>query len=215
MTLSEYNRDQLTSLTAIRIACTNLSAEQQKLLTESLQPYLEFRREVDEFQKHYFGDFCKASCFQTGLSACCGFESIITFFADQAVTYLISEEDERQQLFQLLAQPNTSRKCVFLGENGCTWRLPPVTCALYLCEPAKSSVFGDHPEARPVWEALREREKRFTHPSQPVLFDGLERAFLEVGAISPHMFFHSSPGLLRLKAKAGILDEAWCSSAKR
>jgi hypothetical protein len=215
MTLGEYNRDQLMSFEALRDACSGMLDAHLQLLVERLQPYLAFRRELEDFHARYFRECCRQTCFQTGLSACCGFESIITFFADQAITWLISGEHQRQALFRVLQRPNRSGKCVFLGDNGCIWRVPPVSCALFLCDSAKAAVFGEHPEAAPVWEELRGREKAFTHPSRLVLFDELERVFLELGARSPHMFFHTSPGLLRFKAKAGILDEAWCRSRKR
>jgi hypothetical protein len=47
------------------------------------------------------------------------------------------------------------------------------------------------------------------------LFDELERVFLDLGARSMHLFFHSSEGLSRFGAKAGILEDAWCRSRKR
>jgi hypothetical protein len=212
---SEYNRDQLASFTAIRDACRRLSEAALRRLLERLQPYLEFRRELEAFQHRYLRQYCRRSCFATGLSACCGFESIITFFADQAITFLIAAAEERHALFDVLEHPGAAGKCVFLGPTGCIWRLPPVTCALFLCDRAKQTVFADDPAAAVLWQGFREGEKRFTHPVQPVLFDELERVFLELGAESPHMYFHSSPGLLRLKARAGILDAPWCRRQQR
>jgi hypothetical protein len=41
----------------------------------------------------------------------------------------------------------------------------------------------------------------YTWPSRPVLFDKLEELFIQEGFDSPIMYFHHSPGLLRLKAK--------------
>jgi hypothetical protein len=212
---SEYHRDQLTSFTAIRDACRRFSDEALRHLVGRLQPYLEFRGELEGFQHRYLRAYCQRSCFATGLSACCGFESIITFFADQVITYLIGSAEERQALFEVLERPNAAGKCVFLGPTGCIWRVPPVTCALFLCDQSKAAVFGDDPAGAALWQEFREREKRFTHPIQPVLFDELERVFLEQGAESPHMYFHYSPGLLRLKAQAGILDTPWCRRQQR
>ena len=53
------------------------------------------------------------------------------------------------------------------------------------------------------WERLCRREKRYTWPTRPVLFDELEALCIEAGLKSPLMYFHRSPGLLRLKARKG------------
>jgi hypothetical protein len=79
---------------------------------------------------------------------------------------------------------------------------------MFYCEQAKVAVFADAPEAAAIFEELRLLEKRFTHPDQPVLFDDLERHFRRKGLQTPQMYYHFSPGLLRLKAKGGILDES-------
>jgi len=54
------------------------------------------------------------------------------------------------------------------------------------------------------WQKLQRQEKSFTKPDRPVLFDDLERFFIERGYESPLMFFHHSPGLLRLKKKHNV-----------
>jgi len=206
--MSEYNRDQWHGLTAIRDALGQMTEEEVEALRASLSPYLEFRRGLAGFHARYFHDYCRRACYETGLSACCGFESIITFFADQLITRLLVTKAEMDLLVQVLKRPNTTGRCVFLGAQGCRWRLPPISCAMFYCEQAKASVFADAPEAAAIFEELRLLEKRFTHPDQPVLFDDLECHFRRKGLQTPQMYYHFSPGLLRLKAKGGILDDS-------
>jgi hypothetical protein len=202
--VSEYNSDQWTSIQAIRKVLNGLHPTALEQLRQSVQPYLRFRDEVKEYQERYFSAICRETCFDTGLSACCSFESIITFFADHVITVLSSKPEDVDSVIQVLERPNNSGKCVYLGENGCLWRVPPVSCAMFFCDDAKKTVFSRRPEADALWEALREKEKDYTWPTKSVLFDELEDFFLQRGAQTRHMFFHFSPGLLRLKAEAGL-----------
>lgn len=204
--ISEYNRDQLLSFQAIRGSCLLLADDELEQLIESFQPYLAFRKALQEFQSRYFQSFCAETCFRTGLSACCGFESIITFFADQVITYCVSPPEEQTAILRVLGRPNRSQRCVYLDAQGCIWKVPPISCAMFLCEQTKESVFAEHSESRTEWERFQAHEKEFTHPTQRILFDDVERFFLDREVRSPHMYYHFSPGLLRLKAKAGILD---------
>jgi hypothetical protein len=206
--ISEYNRDQLRSLEAIRDTCRRLPESEIHSLIESLQPYLEFRQQSERYQARYFRDICSGSCFSTGLSACCGFESIITFFADHVINFLLSTAEETGRLFSVLGQPNRTGRCVYLHPTGCLWRLTPISCAMFLCDDAKHAAFGRCPDAAPPWVELREREKDYTCPTKPVIFDDLEKVFRALAVDSPHMYFHTSPGLLRLKARAGILEKS-------
>ena len=206
--MSEYQRDQWLSLTAIREALGVISEDERECLMASLTDYLTFRQELAAFHAGHFREYCRKACYQTKLSACCGFESIITFFADQLINSLLSTPDEQEALIQLLTQPNTKRKCVFVAETGCLWRLPPISCAMFYCDQAKTDVWGEMPGAVAVFDAFRHREKAFTHPDRPVLFDDLERTFRRKGLQTPHMYYHSSPGFLHLKARSGILDES-------
>jgi hypothetical protein len=205
---SEYQRDQWCSLTAIRDALAKMPEAELETLRGSLPAYLAFREELAAFHSRYFHEHCRLACYETGLSACCGFESIITLFADQLITCLLSEAADLEALIGVLERPNASGKCVFMDTKGCRWRLPPISCAMFYCDPAKQIVWQDEPEAAALFEELRRREKEFTHPVQPVLFDNLERGFRRMGLQTPHMYYHFSPGLVRIKAKAGILDES-------
>lgn len=202
--MSEYNRDQLISLRSIRQVLEQLTSAAIEQLRDEIRPYLHFRTSLNEFQVQYLDHNCQKSCFETRLSACCGFESIITFFSDQAINCLLSSPHDLETLFHVLNMPNDTGKCVFLGEKGCLWVLRPISCAMFFCNRLKEEVFAVHPGAAEVWEKLQRQEKEYTWPTKPVLFDHLEEFFLDLGAKSPHMYFHQSPGLLRLKSKWGL-----------
>jgi hypothetical protein len=100
---------------------------------------------------------------------------------------------------EILRKPNNGFKCVYLTENGCRWRIKPIVCEMFLCDPAKQQVFGENTQLKKEWELLEQRRKQFTWPDQPVLFDELEEHFLEAGHTSPLMYLHNSPGLLLIK----------------
>jgi hypothetical protein len=72
---------------------------------------------------------------------------------------------------------------------------------MFLCRYAKESVLEGDDAISNTWAKLLRREKMYTWPSRPVIFDKLEELFIREGFDSPIMYFHNSPGLLRLKAK--------------
>ncbi|MDL2270168.1 hypothetical protein LJC41_09440 [Desulfosarcina sp. OttesenSCG-928-G17] len=76
---------------------------------------------------------------------------------------------------------------------------------MFLCDRAMEAVFSQWPEAKTQWNDLRCREKDFKWPDQPVLFDHLEKVFLNLGLRSSLMHLNFSPGLLNVKRKAGLL----------
>ena len=201
MEISEYNRDQLEAIQMVRRHLGTLSRAQIEKLRHRIRPYLRFRKDVADFQEQYFSDVCTEKCFTSQTSACCGREGIATFFADVVMNVLLSREEEVEGLLQRLSQDTGGFKCVYLGEKGCLWRLKPIVCEMFLCEHAKDAVLGVDAALRDQWEELRRREKRYTWPSRPVLFDELEEIFIGTGCDSPLMYFHRSPGLLRIKAK--------------
>lgn len=202
--VSEYNRKQWTGFKIIEKACRNLSNLELKELRDNLKSYIQFREDLAAYQQKYFGAFCRAACFESGISACCGFESIITFFADQLITYLLSTPEQMEAIFRKLEEPNQSPGCVFLGETGCIWSLPPISCAMFLCEQAKRSVFDENQHAEAIWGEFLRLEKEYTHPTESVLFDDLESYFILLGVDSPHMYFHQGPGLLHLRSRSGL-----------
>ena len=206
--VSEYNRDQWDSFRAIERVCRSLPESELEKLKESLGSYLQFRNALAEYQQRHFDTFCQATCFGNKLSACCGYESIFTFFADQVITFLLSTPQELDILFSKLDRVNDTQRCVYLGETGCIWRVSPISCAMFLCDKAKRNVFEDDHHSEAAWEQLRMQEKEFTLPTKPVLFDDIERFFIRLGVDSPHMYFHKSPGLLRLKSQSGLESQA-------
>jgi hypothetical protein len=138
------------------------------------------------------------------LSACCSKEGIITFFADVVINALVSGEAEMRSLLRVLATENKGSKCIYLGPEGCLWRLKPIVCEMFVCKDALSHIFNSAPEARQKWEELKELQKRFTWPDRPVLFDVVEDTFLKAGYTSTLMYLHNSPGLLRLKQRTKL-----------
>ena len=136
------------------------------------------------------------------MSACCTREGITTFFADVVINVLMSSDKEIDGLVRALSLSNLGTKCVYLGKKGCLWLVKPVVCEMFLCEHARKTVFDNQPQALKEWEKLKRREKRYTWPNRPVLFDDLEAYFIQRGYSSGLMYFHNSPGLLRVKAIA-------------
>ncbi len=202
--MSEYQFEQLETLSLVRMYLKALPSGEKDKLRLTAADYLEFRRRVDRFLERYCGSVCDQSCYQSRLSACCSREGIITFFADVVLNLLFSEEDEIDGLVGVLRQESDGFKCVYLGSAGCRWRIKPIVCLMFLCEPAKAKVFRQHPEAESEWLELERQRKKFTWPDRPVLFDILEKYFIAMGCSSPLMYMHQSPGLLRVKEKAGI-----------
>jgi hypothetical protein len=202
--MSDYHREQLETLSAVLDHLRAMPPSAVGDLHDRIEDYLAFRREVDDFLEAHLSAVCTRSCFEDNQSACCTREGIITFFADVVINALVSPEEELMPLFEVLSRPNPGFKCVYLGPAGCLWRVKPIVCAMFLCDPAQAAAFHSAPDARRTWEALKGREKTFTWPDRPVLFDDLEARFLARGLQSPLMYNHNSPGLLRIKAQAGV-----------
>lgn len=202
--MSEYQFEQLEALSLVRMHLKTLPGSEKDKLRLMAADYLHFRGRVERFLERYFGSVCDQSCYQSRLSACCSREGIITFFADVAINLLFSEEGEIDRLAGVLRAEPSGFKCVYLGPAGCRWRIKPIVCLMFLCEPAKAKVFRQHPEAETEWCELERERKKFTWPDRPVLFDILEKYFIAMGCSSPLMYMHQSPGLLRVKQKAGV-----------
>lgn len=202
--MSDYQFEQLEALSLVRMHLKTLPRGEREKLRVMAADYLEFRGRVDRFLETYFGNVCDKACYQNRRSACCSREGIVTFFADVVVNQLFSDDGEIDMLADALRRENSSMKCVYLGPEGCRWKIKPVVCQMFLCEPAKARVFRDRPEAEVEWAALERERKKFTWPDRPVLFDIIEKYFIAMGCGSPLMYMHQSPGLLRLKRKAGL-----------
>lgn len=167
-----------------------------------MSDYLLFRDEVDAFLHEHFSNVCTEKCYLNKVSACCSREGIITFFGDVVVNALVSTYTEISTMMMVLQKQNRGFKCVFLGNHGCMWRIKPIVCEMFLCEQAKKEVFQEKPWAGQLWDELNKRKKHYTWPDRPVLFEALERYFIEAGYSSPLMYMHNSPGLLRVRKQA-------------
>lgn len=197
--MNSYNAEQLKALRIIRRHLDTLSEEDRARLRLLISDYLAFRTEIEKFLQRHFTEVCTENCYRSRLSACCTHEGIVAFFADVAINALASSPSELDAIEAVLGNPKEGFKCVFLGEEGCLWRIRPIVCAMFLCDPAREKVFGGDPVAGGKWEAFESRKKDFTWPDKPVLFDELERIFIDAGLRSPLMYMNFSPGLLRVK----------------
>jgi hypothetical protein len=117
------------------------------------------------------------------------------------INIFLSSDDQVNALLSALSQDPGGFKCVYLAQTGCLWGLKPIVCEMFLCQYAKETVLGKGDVLRSEWEKLRRREKLYTWPSRPVLFDKLEEFFIQAGYDSPLMYMHHSPGLLKVKAQ--------------
>jgi hypothetical protein len=199
--MSEYNRDQWEALLMVQHYLEGLPASDTKRLRATVGPYLEFRFEVSRFQKESLSEICTQACFATRQSACCNRDGIATFFADVVINALLSSGEDLDVLRTTLENDPGGFKCVYLGEKGCLWRLKPIVCEMFLCDRAKAAVLEGDRNRGDRWQELLLREKQFTWPDKPILFDDLEELFLQAGLKSPLMYCHLSPGLLRIKAQ--------------
>jgi hypothetical protein len=197
-----YQKEQLETLNMVCRHLETIPEQEKQRLLLKISDYLMFRSTVDAFLGEHFENICTLKCYQSNVSACCSREGIITFFADVAVNVLVSEESEIKILSKVLMAPNTGSKCIYLSSHGCTWRIKPIICEMFLCDPAEEAVFKTNPSANRLWLQLKQREKQYRWPDRPVLFDDLEKYFIAAGYSSPLMYLHNSPGLLRIKEQA-------------
>lgn len=192
----------LDTIVMIQDHLVSLSFSQTEELRKKTETYLEFRAQVDRFLQDHFTEICTRSCYESKLSACCQRDGIIIFFADLVVNVLHSEPPGIREMVSCIQNAGQGFKCIFLGKNGCIWKIKPIVCQMFLCDHARGGVFKDNVMAGETWEALCERRKTFTWPDQLVIFDELERIFIRAGHTSSCMYYHSSPGLLKIKKTA-------------
>jgi hypothetical protein len=202
--MNDYQTEQLETLDLVRSAMLRLHPADQEDLKKKTGPYLEFRQKVDRFLVDYLGPHCTQSCFENRLSACCSKDGIVTFWADLVINMLVSSPVQLADWALALSRPAYEHKCTYLGSAGCRWHVRPLMCAMFLCDPVKTSVFNAHKELHDQWESLQAAAKAFRWPDKPVLFDWLELFFIERGVHSPLMYINKSPGLMRIKQKAGL-----------
>jgi len=202
--MNPYHQEQIEAIVMVHQHLKSNPFVRRDLLALAAD-YLSFRAEVDSFLSTHFSKVCTQTCYQNRRSACCSREGIITFFADIGVNVLVSDSQEIEDHLSILHKPNTGFKCVYLTESGCRWKVKPIVCEMFLCDTAKETVLAQNPQTRRQWDLIEEKRRQYTWPDQPVLFDKLEALFVEAGYRSPLMYLHNSPGLLRVKQKAGII----------
>jgi len=202
--MNEYHQEQIEALEIVHQHLKSHPSLRRDLLALAAD-YLSFRAEVDGFLTTHFRKVCTQSCYQNRLSACCSREGIITFFADIVVNVLVAGSQEIDDLISILQEPNTGFKCIYLTEDGCRWRVKPIVCEMFLCDKAKEAILTQNSQLQRQWRLFEEKRKQYTWPDQPVLFDKLEEYFLASGYRSTLMYLHNSPGLLRVKQKAGLV----------
>ena len=200
--MNSYHKEQLETLNMVHRHLKTISIQERQRLLSQISDYLLFRNTVDRFLGEHFENICTQKCYQSKVSACCSREGIITFFGDVVVNVLVSNEAEIKALAMVLKKPNNGFKCIYLGEDGCMWRIKPIICEMFLCDTAKESIFKEKPSANTLWIELKQREKHYRWPDRPVLFDDLEKYFMAAGYSSPLMYLNNSPGLLRVKELA-------------
>ena len=73
---------------------------------------------------------------------------------------------------------------------------------MFVCDPIQNDVIDPDPHLSAQWQRYAAQAKSFRWPDRPILFDRLERVFMDLGCRSPLMYIHNSPGLMRVKRKA-------------
>jgi len=197
--MNEYQKEQLDALKQVRHQLKAMTRDEKQRLKESLADYLDFRRRVSAFLDTFFSSICTEKCYAGRLSACCSKDGILAFFGDVVVNALTSSPESLDTLEKAIIRPERDIKCIFLSDKGCLWQMKPIVCEMFLCDEAEQNVFGKNTEAEQKWEAYKEERKNFTWPDKVVLFEELERVFMEKGITSPIMYIHYSPGLLSIK----------------
>lgn len=203
--MNDYQQEQWDALTLAVEQIMKLSDNERRGLTAEIAPYLDFRSETDLFLRNHFGGHCTESCYTNQRSACCSKDGIITFWADVVINALCSNESALAQLQHTIETPLFDHKCIYLGQNGCSWQVRPLVCAMFLCDQVQQKVFPANAALEEEWGKLNRRAKAFRWPVKPVLFDRLELFFMSRGCRSPLMYINTSPGLLRIK-RQGLKD---------
>jgi hypothetical protein len=203
--MNDYQQEQIEALRIVRKGLARMDESRRSALEDEIKAYDDFRQAVDAFLQRHFSGICTRLCYQSRTSACCSKDGIITFFADAVVNALRATSKQLDRMEAVLQRVNNGHRCVYLSDEGCIWAVRPVVCAMFLCDRAMETAFEDNPQAAEQWQELRRLEKTFKWPDRPVLFDHLEKVFLDMGYRSSLMHLSLSPGLLMVKKKAGLL----------
>ncbi|MDA8141778.1 MAG: hypothetical protein M0036_24295 [Desulfobacteraceae bacterium] len=202
--MNDYQQQQWDALQQAREGIAVLEVCEKDALLAELREYLDWRTSLDHFLSEHFSAHCTQSCYENRRSACCSKDGIITFWADVVINVLCSNKDHVVDLEKALTQPTYSYKCTYLGPMGCCWQIRPLGCATFLCDEVQQKILSGNSKLQSQWTVLNNRAKSFRWPDQPVLFDRLEIYFLERNIRSPLMYINTSPGLMRIKQRAGL-----------
>ncbi len=202
--MSDYRQEQLESQNIVIRYFASASEAERDRLKRLCENYNDFRNKVRLFQERHLQAICTRACFQGQKSACCNKDGIITFFADLVVNALHAPPPKMTELIAALRTERDDLKCIYLGADGCRWYIKPIVCEMFLCDRALKGVKTTDPKAAATWQTLEAEAKGFRWPDRPVLFDRIESWFLAAGLCSPLMYLHNSPGLVRIKRKAGL-----------
>jgi len=205
--VTPYQKEQAESLSVVMRHLAALSESKKADLHTLIADYRSFRKAVETFLSEQFSAVCNQKCFRSRVSACCSRDGIVTFFADHVINALESDVTALERLNAALYKPHKGVKCVYLAENGCLWRVKPVVCEMFLCDTAKEKIFTERPTERRHWEDFEQKRKRYTWPDRTILFDTLEKIFMDAGYNTALMYLHNSPGLVRVKRMAAEKSE--------
>jgi hypothetical protein len=203
--MNTYQKEQLQALRQVQRGLERMEGAMRDGLNGLIQPYLDFRKELQQFLTMHLGQYCTQACFSSQSSACCSKDGIITFWADHVVNACCCDQGAFRQLASAAQNPQFSGKCIYLAADGCLWKVTPLVCAMFVCDQAHTDIFHQHRDLDRIWERYRRRAKAFRWPDRPVLFDQLEEMFMDLGCQSPLMYINSSPGLRQVKIKAGLM----------
>jgi hypothetical protein len=202
--LSPYTSQHLETLAVLTRQLKELEAAESEKLRGMLGPYLAYREETAHFFRDHLIGGCRRRCLAKNSSGGCGRAGVNVLFSDIVVVHHTAAAEKVDDLGRALEGDRGGKNCAYLGREGCHWAMKPIACEMFLCDELKEEIFAADDGLRREWEQLRAREKEFTKPDRPVLFDDLERFFIEKGVENPLMYFHHSPGLLRLKRKHNV-----------
>jgi hypothetical protein len=200
--VNDYQKEQLQALDLVRHYLRRMEPAAVGRLASDIGPYLEFRSRLDLFTQTHMAGHCTAACFNSRTSACCSRDGIITFWADVVINAVHAGPERLDRMVSSIRNPLRTEKCIYLGDDGCLWKIRPLVCAMFVCHTIQNDVIDPDPHLSAQWQRYAAQAKSFRWPDRPILFDRLERVFMDLGCRSPLMYIHNSPGLMRVKRKA-------------
>ena len=179
--MNDYQQEQWDALGQICSKIGSIDSIHSGELFLAIQSYVQFRNQLDNFLTQHFGQVCTRACFESRTSACCSKDGIIAFWADLVINAIHATQKEVDDLSASIQNPLYPHKCIYLGAQGCRWRIRPLGCALFLCDRVQDAVLKPCPDLRKRWEYFLVTGKSFRWPDRPVLFDKLEQVFMAAG----------------------------------